>query len=533
MEDIQTQPLGIMDPAKVDQRRLQVQIYLEDPMAFALAYDLWKLPHPPKDFHSEWLRLATQGKNLIILAPKDFGKSTIFSFILPIWLLCMDHDLRIILASDTHTQAKRRTSAVKRELEGNRALIADFGVFKPRRGDALWSDDEFIINQRENRSLPDASLRALGMGDAIEGARVDWIIPDDVCSLTNQGTPERRQKGKEWFFQPLLGCREKWTPVTGVGTRKHWGDLWGELKQSDQYHVPTEWESADFTDEQGRFRSRWPELWPAWRLKKLQDENRTAYARDKRNQPMAPEDSPFPEHWLIRAKRRGEDLVFQPARELGVTHVIQAWDVAGQSTKDKGMIKGGSFYACATIGRLPDGSVVVAEIWRSRGLTPREWVKQVAIQYDKHRPDVVVVETNAQQSFFRQHAEDMTWIPILSHNTTFNHKLMIQNREAGLNIRLDRGDYIFPSSMADRGHTHKEIENLCSELEQFGVTPRSDAAMALFMADSHLRDSKGSGKVSASLDRQERHHGPHGQEGGLPQVEGPDPWTGPNDRRPY
>ena len=200
-------------------QRLKLEVFKRDPLAFVLYYDLWKPKVSPNPgWHDEWLQLAAEGQNLIMKAPKDFGKSTVFSFCFPIWLLCMMPDIRIIIASDTHTQAVRRTRAIKRELEGNRLLIRDFGMFQPRRGRDVWTDEEFTINQRLQKSLIDPTIRALGMGDAVEGARADAIIGDDICSLENQGTPERRKKVSDWFFQPLLGCREKWTPVYLVGT---------------------------------------------------------------------------------------------------------------------------------------------------------------------------------------------------------------------------------------------------------------------------------------------------------------------------
>ncbi len=337
-------------------KRIAIETFLSDPMSFVLAYDLWKLPVPPKDFHRDWMLEAAKGRNLVLKAPKDFAKSTVFSFCFPIWIICHYPDVRLILASDTHSQAVRRTRSIKNELQGNPKLIRDFGSFVPRRGEGLlWSDEEFTVNQRRNRSLPDATMRALGMGDAIEGARVDGIICDDVCSLENQGTSDRRQKVKTWFFSPLLGCREKWTPVWAVGTRKHYGDLYSDLEDNPQYYCPTEWEEADYIDEDGVLRSRWPELWPDWRLQNLLDENRTAYHRDKRNKPMAPEDSPFPEIWLQRAREKGRDIAFDSARNLGLEYVVQAWDVAGQTSKEQAQLSKTAFYSCSTIGTTKRG----------------------------------------------------------------------------------------------------------------------------------------------------------------------------------
>lgn len=511
--------------------KLESQVLRADPICFALKYNLWKIPVNPKDFHADWLSLAGQGRNLVLLAPKDFAKSTVFSFILPIWLICWNPDIRIILASDTHTQAVRRTRAVKNELASNRLLQRDFGgIFQPRRGEGLWSDEEFVIAQRINKSLPDSTLRALGVRDAIEGARADWIIGDDICSLENMGTADRRKKVSDWFFSPLLGCREKWTPVQLVGTRKHWGDLYSDLQKLHGYQVPSEWERADYLDAQGQFCSMWPELWPAWRLQSLMEESPSAYARDKRNQPMNPEDSPFPEEWLDAAKREGYEIVFKPARELGLEYVVQAWDVAGQTDKEKAEIKATAYYSCCTIGRARDGKIVIADIWRKRGVTPSQWVRQVQTQFMKHKPDVVVVETNAQQSYFKAHAEEQTFIPIIGHNTTPTHKRLLKNREAGLSLRLERGQYVFPYGPDTK--TRKEIDNLSMELNQFGTTERSDAVMSLFMADCYLRGNQRSGKISGTTGGSTSEEANHGGKA-FPSIQGPDPWSQSDSERPY
>lgn len=509
------------------QNELETKVLQSDPMAFALKYDLWKLPVPPEAFHTDWLSLAAEGKNLVLLAPKDFAKSTIFSFILPIWLICWNPDIRIILASDTHSQAVRRTRAIKQELMSNQKLIQSFGQFEPRRGSLQWSDDEFTVNQRINRSLVDATVRALGMGDAIEGARADWILIDDLCSLENMGTPDRRKKVHDWYFSPLLGCRETWSVVQAVGTRKHWGDLWGELKTNPEYFVPEDWEQADYVNEAGELCSKWEALWPSWRLEKLRSENRTSYDRDKRNQPMAPEDAPFPEEWMEAAKREGFDLIFSPARSLGLDYVVQAWDVAGQTSKEKAEVKKTAFYSCATIGRTREGKIILCDLWRGRGLSPSQWVKQVETQYLKHRPDVVVVETNGQQAYFREHAQEQTNIPILAHNTTYHHKLMMKNREAGLSIRLERGIYIFPFGQDQR--TREEVDELCSELNQFGTTARSDAAMSLFMADCYLRGDDSQSKIFTSTTPKREAN----DETGIPKVSGSSPWDQSRSPSPY
>jgi len=438
--------------------------------------------------------LAAKGDNMLLKAPKDFAKSTCFSFILPIWMMCMNPDIRIKLASDTKHQAQTRVAAIRNELEMNRALQAKFGLFQSR---SPWNDTRITIRQRVNRSLVDATLEAVGIGSGATGMRADAIICDDILTLENTGTPERRAKVKEWFWQTLGGCREANTPFLMVGTRKHFGDLYGELEsEHPEFEVPKRFERADF-EEGGNFRSMWPELWPPKRLQALLRQNRAAYDRDKRNMPLSDEAAPVPETWLTWAKDLGRDFSFAPARELGLEYVVQAWDVAGVANPEDARRRDTDYYACATIGLDAQRRRHVAEVWRQRGLTPKGFISAVKYQAQKHKPDIVVVETVGVQHYYREHAREETQLPIRAHNTTYLHKVQLKSQTAGLSVRLENKEYVFPY----RGDiTQKVVDQLCHELNQFGAAAHDDMAMALFMADMHLRYEPPGGKVAAMGD---------------------------------
>jgi len=469
----------------------KAQERLLDPINFAVEFGLWKLPVPPKPFHHEWMQIAAEGQNFLLKSPKDFAKSTCFSFILPIWLMCMNPDIRIKLASDTKGQAQTRVAAVRNELEMNTKLHQEFGRFQSRRP---WNDTRFTIQQRKNRSLVDATLEAVGIGSGVTGMRADVIICDDILTLENTGTPERRAKVKEWFWQTLGGCREANTPFIMVGTRKHFGDLYGELEsEHPEFYVPTKYERADYK-ENGEFKSRWPELWPARRLRALMKQNRSAYDRDKRNMPMSDENAPVPENWLQWAREKGMDLEMGPAHDLGLEYVVQAWDVAGIDDPEDARRKDSDYYACATIGLTPEGERQIAEVWRQRGLTPRGWLSAARYHYEKHQPDIVIVETVGVQHYYAAHAKEELDLPIRSHNTSYIHKVQLKSRTAGLSVRLENKEYIFPY----RGERTRElIDQLCHELNQFGAAAHDDMAMALFMADQHLKYVPPGGKVVA------------------------------------
>lgn len=487
--------------------QLQEAVWRDSPLQWALDHDLWKLPVQPEEFHREWLKLAADhfwrskrepvAKHLLLRAPKDFAKTTCFAFISPLWAICVggNPDIRIVLASETVPQAAKRVVACRNELASNKKLKDRYGTFRPHRSAGLkWTDTEFVIAQRQNTSLLDGTMRAAGTGSAIEGGRADLVIVDDILSPANQATPGRRAKVRQWFSQDLRGCCEPHTPIIGVGTRKHHADLMSEYCLKPNYYAPEQWMEADYTDGDGKFCSRWPALWPPEALLALQTENPTAYARDKRNRPMAEEDSPFPWDWLERAK--DPDLVLGPAREKGLTLVCvgEGWDVAGVEDPVHARETDSDYYACMTVGMTDKGQVVLCDIWRDRGLSPSKWLAQVQNQYARHAPDIVVVETNATQRFMRAYAEEGSLLPLKRHDRKASQNLLIKNREAALSILFENGRFVLPYG---DDYSRGLVDKLCFELNQWGVADHDDMAKALDMICQHLKHQSSGSSVVA------------------------------------
>ncbi len=137
-----------------------------------------------KDFHVEMLRACADDgiERLLLLEPAGFGKTTNVGKHYPLWLVCTDPNVQIIYASKNADDATARLSAIKAELEGNDALISDFGPFLGR----VWRDDAIEVALRR-QVAKDPTIVAIGSTSSIYGKRATHFIGDDMVTLQNSG----------------------------------------------------------------------------------------------------------------------------------------------------------------------------------------------------------------------------------------------------------------------------------------------------------------------------------------------------------
>ncbi|MGI0017021.1 MAG: hypothetical protein ACREBU_26660, partial [Nitrososphaera sp.] len=102
---------------------------LADPAKFAI----WPLRLMVPPHHAEWYRLSQLYKTvekyrkLLILAPTDWGKSTVFNLCVPLYEIVKDRSIRIGMIGNNLDNTKQRFSTIKSHLTDNKDLIQAFG----------------------------------------------------------------------------------------------------------------------------------------------------------------------------------------------------------------------------------------------------------------------------------------------------------------------------------------------------------------------------------------------------------------------
>lgn len=182
--------------------------------------------------HSKSFVAAAWGEDSVVInVPPNHAKSTIFSVWLPLWHICRDRNVQVIVLSQTDILAKIMCLAMIQQMEENTLLIKDFGRFKPENVQAgMWSPGEGQIRVAGSNIKIGWTLVSRGGGQQIQGFRADRIITDDLVDpKRNVETKDVRDKLFDWY-QGIVDSRLNPGGIeTVVGTRWHPDDLYGRL----------------------------------------------------------------------------------------------------------------------------------------------------------------------------------------------------------------------------------------------------------------------------------------------------------------
>lgn len=241
------------------------------------AYGELVFGNQPARHHSEMLRITLEAiwarRNTVLLLPRGAAKTTWDNTTLLSWLQAKYPHIRIGLVSNTDSQAKAFSRAMKYTIEGNDEFKNVFPDCQP--SETKWTDKEWLNSQSKWHGSKDVTVFAVGAEGAIISKRFDLIFMDDILDEENTQTVDQREKIELWFKKTLKPCLAPDGVVITVGTR--WGD--GDLYE--QFMEDTEeggfgWDghivSALTEDQNGHLQSYWPEYWPVDRLLREKEE---------------------------------------------------------------------------------------------------------------------------------------------------------------------------------------------------------------------------------------------------------------------
>lgn len=237
------------------------------------AFGYYYFPHviskPNNPFH-KWVYKKTtkllskkewqKGTKLSVAAPRGYAKSTLLSFVLPLWCVCYGHKEFILLISETQRQAEDFLDDIKNELISNEKLVRDF-PHVTGKGEFRWRQDDVVLRSG-------ARIYALGCGGKARGRkhrgkRPDLILLDDVESRESVESETTRDKlWHQWFNKEVVksGRTDGTTDIILIGTVLHEDSLLSKLLDRNQ---SPDWERKRFKAVY-RFSDN-EELWEQWR----------------------------------------------------------------------------------------------------------------------------------------------------------------------------------------------------------------------------------------------------------------------------
>ena len=316
-------------PEKQAERKLRGKF---DKLYFFKTY----LPHyftkPFGDFHEEWSEFGDlTDEAAFIAAPREYAKSTFFTFGDPIHDLCYELRHFIIIMSDTNDQATGFSLPIRLEFEDNPRIRHDFGdLCGPS-----WSEGDFITG---------TGIRVLARGkkDKVRGVknrqwRPDKIIVDDFENDENVGNPKLIDKGKRKLEGAVIGSAGEGFCFLMVGNLFHPQSILSQfIAAKDEDGTPlyrSKVYRAILDPGMPDERSLWPALWPLDRLRK---KRRTMGSRSFNAEMMnliVVEGGAFQEPWFVYYTRADIDITL-----LGVTGFADPSGKAGESNDYKAVI---------------------------------------------------------------------------------------------------------------------------------------------------------------------------------------------------
>jgi predicted phage terminase large subunit-like protein len=343
--------------------------------------------HIKKDFsemHKEWFKLIEKEK-VAIAAPRGFAKSHIFSFFLPLFLICEYPGTEVAMISSSLRIAERFMMKIKQELETNKKLIAYYGDLK--EGSSKWTNDWISLNNGSD-------LQCTGAEGKIRGIRPDIILIDDIENDENVRSEDYRKKLKIYIQKACTYTLKPMGQVFAVGTLLHPLSLLSQMIEREPGSgFENYWTKlyAALVDEEGNpdvnGTSVWEAQWSTAKLHTERDECIEAFEQERMNNPIPDELRKFNQ----------EDLTYYTKLPPELSYSMTV-DPAVDTNSDN------DYTAFIVLGTDSNGLMYVVEAYRKR-LEPGEVIEKLFQLYNIYQPHTIGIEDVAISKLYRKYFE--------------------------------------------------------------------------------------------------------------------------------
>jgi hypothetical protein len=270
-----------------------------------------------------------------------------------------------------------------------------------------------------------------------------------------------------------------------VGTPYHMADLFGWLEKNEKYEF---FRYPGILKENGEERALFPWRWSLAQLREKKKEiGPIAFAREIMCLAINDDISIFPTY--LFPPLFDETLTLRPTKEMieqrGWT-IFQGIDIARSASV------GADYFVIFTIAKDRQGTRYLVDIHRSKGLSFRKQLEQIAIEANKYDPSLIYIEANVMQQVYSDEMRRMTDLPIKDFITTAVNKYPLDKGVPGLRITLENEKFVIP-----RGDEYSRVvtDIWMEECSQFGwvdgklqgIGTHDDTVMAWWFADEAAR----------------------------------------------
>lgn len=438
-----------------------------------------------------------------ILAPWGYGKSTIISIGLPLFLIGKNPNLRIGIICNSDPNACKRVGAIGENIRSNADYRKIFPHVKPGK-DKAWNDHRLTVDR--TIICPEGTVEAYGIDSSGIASRFDIMIFDDPIDQKDAESEAVRKSRIEKFNNVWSSRIEPGGQCFYIATRWHKHDLTHEVMQRETWKFIVQAVSDDFEcivepppeyrDYISVCRAKEPRTLEHWHEKWSKEELKVnasrlgirAFNRGKRQRPYSAEDTLFNYDSVVGSLKwaltREDAIPPEWPRYLGA-------DLSSDKRPGTCII---------VIARDPKtGKKKLVEIRRGNWGWSTRTANTIVDLFDKHGCRLGFVENNVAQETMLElirtlHGKD---IPLRGY-TTGKQKADPLEGLPGLAVEFENDAWEFPLKhvVGEKPYmASSEVDEmvLIRELLEYPQGANSDTVMALWFASAAAKFGRGAG----------------------------------------
>lgn len=364
-------------------------------------------------------------KRLMIFMPPQHGKSLTTSTLFPPWYMGRNPTKKVVFTSYGQQIANDFGYSVKNIL------------FDPTYS-AIFPELELSVDSKSKKDIKFKNggyYYAVGAGGALTSKGADLILVDDPLKGRKDAQSDLIRKNLQAWYQSVLSTRLSPSgAIVIIQTRWHEDDLSGWLLSRE----PEKWEVISMPAIDSGGKALWPERYDIdWLLDQKANIGSWEFEALYQQRPTPIEGGLFKKGWWQWYREQPE-----------IEEIVQSWDCAQKVDDDTDYTVG------TTWGRAKDGYYLL-DIYRDKLEFPQ--LEQAIIRnYEKFRPNTVLIEDKANGIAVIQNLRQKTRLPVIAYNPKGDK----MTRAAAISPLAEAGKVFLP--IGKQG-----IEDFCVELEHF------------------------------------------------------------------
>lgn len=379
-----------------------------------------------------WYSILNEKNYVLLLSPRDHGKTTTVSRFYVEWLSLYHPDHRTLLLSKSYKQSIKSLDVIIQDVLKNKRIKRDFEselLSYRKKDNMLWMNVQ--------KAQRDATVEAQGLLGSVTGSHFDYIVNDDLIDDENTRTSMQMENVYDWFRGTISPLLEPGGSMVAIGTRKHYNDMYSQLIANPLWYVHRDEAIQTYPkyqylkDEKGniydvRVKGQSQVLWKQkWDIKKLllkqAEIGSIFFNREYQNDPAGLQGKVLNRDWLQMYEYK--DVYYVKGENKGEFKIpmtiYQAWDLAiAEET-------GSDFTVCITAGVTPDFKIYVLDIFKEQISFPKQ-IRAILRLQNEWNPVLIGIESNVFQKAVAQQLDEMAFLPIEQIISNSNKEMRIK-----------------------------------------------------------------------------------------------------------